>query len=273
MNAISDNLIHFLGRRFKDSPNKQFEVFKSIIKNGLKCSNINIKFGQSGSIHNKVVCFTDLPLSCCDDHTAIYGKFGIGFKKSFVKNNGGNPARYFLDSYPMETLDETHIENRGMLYVGLCNHFKLILYLKNQLDSNPELSIHDKEGKEILNKNQLKNWVGEQIAIFSFEKEMGDLGSARDETKDIDLYYKEREWRLVPFQANFISGSIKKDEKGCLFYKFKRDDVNVILVPNEEIRNNISNFFKELIVSEDANEQSFGKNPPPIISYDALLKW
>ena len=93
MPAIADNLIHFLGRQHKGSPRKQFEIFKAIVQNGLRCSKIQIKFGEAGVVHNEAICFTDIPLSHCDEHTAIYGKFGIGFKKSFVKRKGGNPAR------------------------------------------------------------------------------------------------------------------------------------------------------------------------------------
>jgi hypothetical protein len=33
------------------------------------------------------------------------------------------------------------------------------------------------------------------ISSFSFGKAMGDLGFARDETKGVDPYYEEREWR------------------------------------------------------------------------------
>lgn len=47
-----------------------------------------IKFGESAVVYGQTVCFTDLPLTYCDEHTAIYGKFGIGFKKSFIKTTG-----------------------------------------------------------------------------------------------------------------------------------------------------------------------------------------
>src|SRR5271157_3232183 len=100
MAAISDNLIHFLARNDKESPDKQLEVFKLIIQNGLRSSPVMIKFSQGKSIYNDIVCFTDIPLRDCLEHTGVYGKFGIGFKKSYVKRCGGNPARYFLDYMP-----------------------------------------------------------------------------------------------------------------------------------------------------------------------------
>lgn len=273
MKAISDNLIHFLGRQLKDSPGKQFEIFKLIVTQGLRCGKTPIKFGESAVVYGQTVCFTDLPLTYCDEHTAIYGKFGIGFKKSFIKNNGGNPARYFVDSYPMETRDTAKVENRGLLYANLCNHLKIVKGLKDLMSADDKLSIHDEKGNLLLNNDDLVNWVNQQIAVLSFEKEMGDLGSARDDTKEIDLYYKEREWRLVPFLANIISGSVQYGNEGLMFYKFRREDVNMVVVPNEEMRKIVLEYFEGLISSQDARERTFGENPPPIISYDDLLKW
>jgi hypothetical protein len=275
MKAMSDNLIHFLGREFRNSPGKQFEIFKLIVKDGLRCGRTPIKFGESGVIYSKTVCFTDLPLSYCDEHTATYGKFGIGFKKAFIKKNGGNPVRYFVDSYPMETKDTSVVENRGMLYADLCNHLKIVKGLHDELIANDKLSIHDEKGNLLLNHSDLINWVNQQIAVFSFEKGMGDLGPARDETKEIDLYYKEREWRLVPFLANLISGSVQYGNEGLMFYKFEREDVNMVVVPNEEMRKIVLDYFEGLISSPNtsAREHAFGENPPPIISYDDLLKW
>ena len=84
MQAISDNLIHFLGKQYKGSPNEQLEIFKSIINLGLRFKKTPIKFGYGGSVDNHLVCFTDIPLSLCDEHAANYGKFGIGFKKSSI---------------------------------------------------------------------------------------------------------------------------------------------------------------------------------------------
>ncbi|GEM_PF-1133673 len=267
--AISDNLIHFLARRHKESPFKQFNVFKSIIEDGLKCSNIQIKFGSGGNIFNQVVCFSDIPLSFCDEHTATYGKFGIGFKKSFVKKCGGNPVRYFVDYLPGETLDKSLVENRGQLFLNMCLHFNAALGVKNLIDN--DASLYNKDGKIVFDKEALHNWYTQQIAILSFEKEMGDLGPARDETKEIDLYYKEREWRLVPMLGNLIAGTIAERD-GAYFYKFRREDVNVIVTPNDEIRIAVLKYLLGLAESEDIRLKEFSE-PPTIISYDDLSKW
>ena len=199
MSIISDNLIHFLARSNKDNPEAQLEVCKKIFEKGLRTSRIIIRFPDGDCVYNDAVCFTDIPLRECNEHTAIYGKFGIGFKKSYIKNSGGNPARYFLDYFP--TIFDDYQESRGGLCANLSNQFKFCIKLNNFLKNNPDPDLFDKEGNMIFDRNFLKNFVDSILYALSFDKEMGDLGSARDETKEIDLFYKEREWRLVPTQA------------------------------------------------------------------------
>lgn len=274
MAAISDNLIHFLGRQYKDTPSKQLEIFKSIISTGLRCSKIQIKFGQGGVVYNQVVCFTDIPLSHCDEHAAVYGKFGIGFKKSFIKNRGGNPARYFVDYLPSETLDETVVENRGLLYLNLSEHFELVRRIRELALKDSTFCLYDNAGKIFFSNEQLIYWVNQQIAIFSFEKETGDIGPARDETREIDLYYKEREWKLVPMQANIISNSVEHDKtNNCYIYKFDRKDVNVIITPNNDMRMEVLKFFLSLQDEADIRLKNFAKDLLPVVTYDDLHKW
>ncbi len=274
MPAIADNLMHFLGRQHKDSPADQFEIFKSIITDGLRCSKIQIKFGDGGIVHNKAVCFTDIPLSECDEHTAVYGKFGIGFKKSFVKRNGGNPVRYFVDYLPGETFDESIIENRGLLYLNLCDHFKFVKLIRDLLNQDSMTGFYDDKQNVIIPRDQLQSLYDQEISILSYEKEMGDLGPARDETKEIDLYYKEREWRLVPCNANIISGSVNYVEQGNdAFYKFHRGDVNVVVAPNDDIRTEILNYLFSFNNSQDLRLKEFSQNPLSIVTYDDLHKW
>lgn len=274
MSAISDNLIHFLSRNNKESPGKQLDVFKQIVENGLRTGRVQIKFDSGTSIINQIICFTDIPLRECNEHTSIYGKFGIGFKKSFVKNAGGNPARYFLDYLPGQTLTEAGVESRGGLYSVLCNQHKLVLKLQDLLNSNPDFGLFDAEGTSIFTAAELREQISAMIFILSFEKEMGDLGPARDETKEIDLYYKEREWRLVPSTLTVVSGAAKlRAGTGTYFYLFDRNDVNMIVVPNDEVRTVVLKYFLSLGNSTDDRLKSFAENPLPVINYDDLHRW
>ncbi|WP_297323756.1 abortive infection system antitoxin AbiGi family protein [Nitrosomonas sp.] len=274
MSAISDNLIHFLARNDKDSPNRQFSIFKLIIESGLRTSRVQIKFAEGASILNQIICFTDIPLRECNEHTSIYGKFGIGFKKAYVKNAGGNPARYFLDYMPGQTGTENIVESRGGLYFSLCEQYKFMNVLNEHIKTNPDLVLFDHEGNIVITNEQLKTQIENWIFNFSFEKEMGDLGPARDETNEIDLYYKEREWRLVPSQMTILSNAaMLSSDNNSFYYKFNRKDVNMVVVPNEEMRSTVLDYFLSLRSSDDSRLQDFGANVLPIINYDDLQKW
>ncbi|MFA6052054.1 MAG: abortive infection system antitoxin AbiGi family protein [Methylobacter sp.] len=275
MSSISDNLIHFLARNDKESPGKQLEVFKQIIENGLRTGRVQIKFVEGASVINQIICFTDIPLRDCNEHTSIYGKFGIGFKKSFVKNAGGNPARYFLDYLPGQTATETVVECRGNLYHNLCDQYKFLTKINQLHAENPDSDLFDADGKSVLTTEELQSLVAIMIYNYSFDKEMGDLGPARDETREIDLYYKEREWRLVPSHLTTMSG-VAKSKAGSgdvYYYLFERSDVNMIVVPNEELRTVVLNYFISLGASPDERLRQFASNPLPVVNYDDLQRW
>lgn len=242
---------------------------------------MSTKYTQGGTIFNQVVCFTDIPLRECNEHTAIYGKFGIGFKKSFVKNSGGNPARYFVDYLPAEgrigikvegsdkLIGEIKSESRGSLYRFICNHYDFLKKMNDEVIQN-NLSLHDQNGNMIFTKEELVKEWNQQITIMSFDKETGDLGPARDETKEIDLFYKEREWRLVPL-ASVVSISIP--ESNNAYFSFEREDVNMIVVPNEEIREKVTEYFIGLRDESNERLKRFGLNLLPVVNYDDLHRW
>lgn len=275
MSTVSDNLIHFLARNVKDSPMKQFEIFKLIISHGLKTGRIVIKYTHGASVYNQTVCFTDIPLRECNEHTAIYGKFGIGFKKSYIKNIGGNPARYFVDYVPGQMADAAvQFESRGALYFNQCYLFDFMMKLDKYVKSNPGAPLFSADGGTIFHVQELSDLVASLIFTFSYDKEMGDLGPARDESKEIDLYYKEREWRLVPSKLSETSGVYTKVQNSDSFlYKFRREDVNMIVVPNEEMRNEVLRYFLSLADSPDSRLKAFGDNPLPVVNYDDLHRW
>jgi len=275
MAAVSDNLIHFLARASKDSPGKQFAVFKSIIETGLRASRMQIKFGDGGSVFNDVVCFTDIPLAQCDEHTAVYGKFGIGFKKSFVKVRGGNPARYFVDYVPGTTGAAGALESRGLLSLQLNQLQKLVLDLSNRL-AVPSFAMFDESQQQIATHEQLEGYRLALLYLLSFEKEMGDLGSARDDTDDIDLYYKEREWRLVPAKAGVDAKLtvMEHSESGPKYrFPFDANALNMVVVPNDETRAEVLRYLLSFANSTDPRLKGFAESPVPIITYDDLKRW
>ncbi len=275
MAIVSDNLIHFLARAHKDNPNNQFDICKLIIENGLRVSQYITKFPDGSYVSNHAVCFTDIPLKECNEHTSVYGKFGIGFKKSFIKNAGGNPARYFVDYVPgQQSTTGIKSESRGAFFLNLWHQFQQINKLNNLLNDNPNMDLYDDNHNIIINRHDLRTLIDSMVYTFSFDKEMGDLGIARDETKEIDLYYKEREWRLVPSALNEASGSIVLNQTdNCFYYPFEREHVNMFVVPNEGIRKNLLDYFQSIQSNADNHLIRFKENLPPIINYDDLQFW
>ncbi len=263
MKVISDNLIHFLGKG--KSPEEQLEIFKSIITDGLRLKKTEIKFGNSGSIHNSIVCFTDIPLSLCDDHTENYGKFGIGFKKSSIKRDGGHPARYFIDSFPNDNYKN---DFRWSMQNNLVKQIGMIL----KLDNLKNTELFDNKGNKVLEKDFLDEWLTTQKTVLSFEQKTRELGPEKDKNEDGDKYFKEREWRLIPLNGTrFNSKKIKKVDEDH-YYDFQRDDVNIIITPKEKIRIQVVNFLNSLD-KRNSRLKEFSENPLPVIAYDNLQNW
>lgn len=267
MKAISQTLIHFLGRSTKNDPDKQFEIFKNIIEEGLKLSNITNIFGFGGGVHNESVCFTDIPLNFCDEHTSVYGRFGIGFTKSFVKNCGGNPVSYFVD-YPITMRGDDTYESRGILFYLYAELLRSSNLLKKYLDSDTNAIIYKNNGEMLLSRDDLETFLNYHIQLLSFTKPMGDLGPARDGDDD-DTFYNEREWRILPVKANIQNGAIIQKESG-FFIPFSRSDIRVIIVPNNEVKRKILDYLASFKLSKNPRLFSFSLDMPTIIVYDEL---
>lgn len=240
--------------------------------NGLKCSRENIEFGEAGGVFNYIACFTDIPLRECNEHTSIYGKFGIGFKKSFIKNHGGNPARYYVDSYPILMNNNEFLNPRGLVNYSLTEHVKITKKISDSMSENPKVVLEN--GTDLISSQELRKWIKSQIKLLSFEKGIGDLGVARDDTDNIDVYYKEREWRLIAderlLNSHHLEGEIENSE---FYFKFSRNDINMIVVPNNEIRIAVGKHLEQFKDSDDARLREFSENPISILNYDDLHKW
>lgn len=238
------------------------------MSDGLLCTSIDTKFGFHGVVTNKAICFTDIPLNFCDEHTTIYGKFGIGFKKSFVKNCGGNPVSYFVDSHVTLRTDDEIVDNRGLLYFLNAQLFQTSLQIENIL-ANSDGELYDSDRNLLVERSSLEALRANIIHILSFSKQMGDLGRARDDDGN-DTFYNEREWRIVPLLQNVISQKVKKNQKEEFNIPFSRQDIRVIIVPDLNIKRKVLDYFQKLIESDDKRLVDFGKNIPTIVIYDEL---
>lgn len=263
MNAVSETLFHFIDRVHRNEPAHQLEVFKSIMENGLKFSDVVVNHLEA-KFSNKGICFTDIPLSLSDEHTESYGKFGIGFSREFVKNKGGNPVFYFVNWNDIRSATNPD-SLRGILSDNLKTVAKFCLAISNLEKEHGSIILRDKNGKDIEYKDDLL--ANHMRQLFSMFKEIGDLGPASDYTRRKDVYYLEREWRIISYALhgdNTISTKIGND----IFLKIKQSDIRIITVPNEDTRKAVLNYFEE---RKQSNPSDVDKQyVPSVIIYDEL---
>lgn len=243
------------------------------MENGFRCSTELIRFNPNNWFKNGVVCFTDIPLKECNEHTSIYGKFGIGVKKSFVKRVGGNPVSYFVDFYPNFNNPDKNLAARGALLHNLSARNVIFDKINSFSISHPNAWLFDGNGNEIITLGEINDFIKMEIFISSFYKQMGDLGPARDDTSDIDLYYKEREWRIIPSVLSDAAKLSKIDADNNVYIPFERGDINMIVVPNEQIRIAVTDHLLSLKNSSDSRLKEFGSDLLPVVNYDELHRW
>ena len=90
---ISDYLIHWTG---KDGSDRGAEILSTIARDRrLRLSYNRLHFvAGCYEVHEKMVCFTDVPLRHSDEHCKRYGRFGIAFHKLKLMNVGAQPVFY-----------------------------------------------------------------------------------------------------------------------------------------------------------------------------------
>jgi hypothetical protein len=271
MKAISNTLMHFLGRGVKSNPDNQFGVFRQILRDGVLLSETRFTFPDGTYLYNYCACFTDIPLNFCDDHVGEYGKFGIGFKKESIRAKGGNPVRYTI---PPDTLPATYpLEPTGILYWNLKNLF-LVGRLIDHMKDHPQdwIKIFESVGIkfQVENTNAIppEKVFGEMwqafLQIFGFEKQTQDMNSTV-----LDQYYYEREWRVVNYDA-LLEKKIVKKMNDNLYMQFHRDDVRLVVVPDEKMRLRVNGWFGGKNDQDILAPNSFMENPPSILVYDDL---
>ena len=71
------------------------ENLESILHDGLRYSWIAEKLPTRGVGYLlQSICFCNIPLSMIEEHTDWYGRYAIGFKRSFLREKGASPVFY-----------------------------------------------------------------------------------------------------------------------------------------------------------------------------------
>ena len=168
-NISSDNLHHFT---------RSFEALKSILLHDFyphiteEDASFILKNFPNAKIGYPIVCFCDLPSSLLNEHTKLYGNYGVSLSKHWGIRNGINPVMYVTDS-----------DTQVMLY-----YRKLQEVIINQefiyfIDQN-----NNQYGKKA--ESIVEDFFYNVLSMSAYTK-------AYEDKKSKKRFYDEREWRYL----------------------------------------------------------------------------
>lgn len=261
MSSYTSNLLcHFVGRS-KANDDERFELLLTIIKGGklianlsnpgqpestfqggYQCEHVGEVFGRCDC-----VCFCDIPDLGLKIHTNKYSKFGMGFEKTFIAEQGAHPVMYVPQNYSIAERGDGSDTGKSWTPRNPEQYFPYLLQLATSLLPLMEIGYIgvDLSQRESMLKamglgNHL-NLFNEGVRKMFFEGKYHPLlfsliqgisnqmayvklYDATLPDDHPDNYYMEREWRSL--------GNIN----------FTIDDIKTLYLPNKEY---ISKFIKE----------------------------
>lgn len=174
-----------------------------------------------------MVCFCDINFSRLEEHVYYYGKFGIGFSKSWAISKGVQPIHYI---------------NRNS-------------YIKKEFSYLFSKALSDE-----INEDNLSEYNNYLLGYLLYIKPiMGEM--RRDGKYDGRNFTDEKEWRFVPqikekhklplivppeytgidkAYNSFSEGITQKED---LWLKFGMNDIEYLMVENEEYRQELIEFI------------------------------
>jgi hypothetical protein len=141
---ISNYLIHWTGKHGDEKGAEVLSIIASTCRLLLSYNCLHI-FDINHEIHEKMVCFTDVPLAHSEQHCSRYGCFGVAFNKLPLMNIGAQPVFYashackrdmdIIFQFIQEQTTRTTIE--PTLFKALHRHFYYIQRLsEGRADKN-----------------------------------------------------------------------------------------------------------------------------------------
>ncbi|NSQ65080.1 hypothetical protein HRE96_13530 [Enterococcus faecalis] len=192
-------------------------------------------------------CFCDIKLHTIIEHTAFYGEFGIGFKKSWLIEKGLQPIHY--------------LNERSSYTQDLTSELQSLL-------NNPE-NIPEENQDYIFKK------------LFYIKPIQGSMWDKKKQKYVNKIFHDENEWRYVPIyleESGFkpfirVGGreNIEVDEyrntlntamfeKEQLSLKFSFEDIRYLFVKDDEERIKLINFILyQLKIEERQKAQLISK--------------
>ena len=210
---VSNELVHWTGRG--KSNEHAFSILRTICdEESLRLSYCPTYVHPDFQQKPEMVCFTDIPLKHSHEHCNIFGKFGIGFKKSTMIRYGANPVLY----------------TTGM-------HFDRIKHINSFLKRMKDLE-KDREWRAEMEPYTFTE--DETVALREVTEFLQEYSYKNRDEEDYVTYH-QREWRVafssLPFagggmsQLPGMSGIYIRNESPHKILKFSPDDVEFIVVP------------------------------------------
>lgn len=256
-NISADTLFHFMKRKIylKDVLLKNF--YPRYCKE-------NLQELYREDVYIAMKCFCDIPLSAIGEHCKFYGKYGIGFKKSWGIKIGVNPIQYI--NYDSKYF--SYMRNAYNSTIDAINKIEELLLKEECEESRYDLC-------EESTFNELASVRRDLRSSFMNYKPL--KGKMRRKSKEVQKnFYDEREWRYIMesflelrsdktpdleplilesslrnFKISDCNDLLQKNNK----IEYDYTDINYILVKNEKDVVDICNFIdKKLKISKDEKE-------------------
>lgn len=247
----SSLLCHFVGRS-RENDSDRFKLLKTIIEGkrlianlehpdnpqsffqlGYHCENVGEVFGECDC-----VCFCDIPDNALSIHINKYSRFGIGFNKKFIAEQGARPVMYVPNNYLVAERGDGGNGGQSSTPRVPAEYFPYILTLACnllpllQLGAAPDaLALNMKqngleEALGLFDQNIRKAFFNKQYNPLVFSLIQGiatqmayvKLYDATLPDDHPDNYYMEREWRCL---------------KNVLF---NIEDIECIYLPNSDYK-------------------------------------
>jgi hypothetical protein len=210
---INNTLVHWTGRGQSDS--EAMSALNAICDEEILRLSYCPNYVSDGyKPESAMVCFTDIPLWHAKEHTKIFGKFGIGFKKENMIRYGANPALYTTGK-----------------------HFYRINKIADLL-AQMEDQEKDREWKEEVEPYNFSE--DETVALQEVTDYLQEYSYKSQDFSEYVTYY-QREWRLT-FRSLPFAGGNKEQKPGmsCFYirngksystFMFCKQDIDYIVVP------------------------------------------
>jgi hypothetical protein len=212
---ISDYLIHWTGKNGDEDGARTLNLIVSSLRLLLSYNRIHI-FDLTHEIHEKMVCFTDVPLRHSSEHCKRYGRFGIAFHKLKLIKKGAQPVFYASHSCKrdMDTIFTFLKEQLRDLTIptdvfrALHRHFYFVQRLSDGRADARDTFYYEREWR-----------LGEQTLL-------NEEQCSRDNPK-----YRAVQEGYPPYLGKLVT----EDKKN--YFEFEADDVAFLIVPADYAEN------------------------------------